>query len=90
MNNQILREPIDLIGREGFFEYGRIMRSDRENNNQTMIKFFRKSKVEFLQRKYDKLMHEAYILSKANPEESMKKQMQAMKVQRDILSKNSF
>lgn len=55
-----------------------------------MIKFFRKSKVEFLQRKYDKLMHEAYILSKANPEESMKKQMQAMKVQRDILSKNSF
>ncbi|WP_424962524.1 Lacal_2735 family protein [Ekhidna sp.] len=53
-----------------------------------MIKFFKKSNVESLQRKYDKLMHEAYVLSKSNPEESMKRQVQALEVQRDILSKS--
>ncbi|WP_425389590.1 Lacal_2735 family protein [Ekhidna sp.] len=52
-----------------------------------MIKFFKKSNVESLQRKYDKLMHEAYVLAKANPEESMKRQKQALEVQRDILSR---
>lgn len=45
-----------------------------------MIKFFRKSNVESLQRKYDKRMHEAYVLAKANPEESMKKQVQALEI----------
>ena len=53
-----------------------------------MIKLFRKPNVESLQRKYDKLMHEAYILSRANPEESMKRQMQALEVQRDILARS--
>lgn len=55
---------------------------------QIMIKLFRKSNVESLKRKYDILMHEAYVLSKANPEESMKKQMQALEVQRDILERS--
>ncbi|WP_420576480.1 Lacal_2735 family protein [Ekhidna sp.] len=51
-----------------------------------MIKLFRKTNVESLQRKYDKLMHEAYVLSKTNTEESMKRQKQALEVQQDILS----
>ena len=53
-----------------------------------MIKLFKRTNVESLRRKYDKLMHEAYVLSKANPEESMKRQMQALEVQRDILSRS--
>lgn len=54
-----------------------------------MLNFFKKSNVSSLQRKYDKLMHEAYVLSKANPDESMEKQKQALEIQREILAKGS-
>ncbi|WP_421763645.1 Lacal_2735 family protein [Ekhidna sp.] len=52
-----------------------------------MIRFFRKPNISSLQRQYDKLMHEAYILSKANPEQSMEKQKQALEIQREIVAK---
>ncbi|WP_436514646.1 Lacal_2735 family protein [Ekhidna sp. To15] len=43
-----------------------------------------------LQRQYDRLMHEAYVLSKSNPEESMEKQKQALKVQRQMVAKGGI
>ncbi|WP_462253538.1 Lacal_2735 family protein [Ekhidna sp.] len=52
-----------------------------------MLGFFRKSDVTNLQKKYDKLMHEAYILSKANPSESMERQKEALEIQRQIVAK---
>lgn len=52
-----------------------------------MIRFFKKSNVASLQRQYDRLMHEAYILSKADPEQSMEKQKQALAVQREIVAR---
>ena len=52
-----------------------------------MLRFFKKSNVASLQREYDKLMHEAYVLSKANPSESMEKQKKALEIQRQIVSK---
>ncbi|WP_350218716.1 Lacal_2735 family protein [Ekhidna sp.] len=55
-----------------------------------MIKFFKKSNIFNLQRQYDKLMHEAYILAKSNPEESLKKQNEAFEVQRKILTKGRY
>ncbi|MEO9869840.1 Lacal_2735 family protein [Ekhidna sp.] len=52
-----------------------------------MINLFKSSKVSSLQKKYDKLMKEAYDLSKSNPEESLRKQKQAQEVQREIIAK---
>ncbi len=51
-----------------------------------MIKFFKQSKVDSLRKKYDKLMKEAYDLSKYNPDESLRKQKEAQEVQRKILA----
>lgn len=39
-----------------------------------------------MQKKYDRLMKEAYDLSKSNPEESLKKQKEAQEVQRRIIA----
>lgn len=55
-----------------------------------MIRFFKKSNVSTLQRQYDKLMHEAYVLSKANPGESMEKQKKALEIQRQIVAKGGL
>ena len=52
-----------------------------------MFSIFKKNNTVSLQRKYDKLMHEAYILSKANPVESLEKQKQALDIQKQILEK---
>ncbi|SNS42752.1 hypothetical protein SAMN05421640_0094 [Ekhidna lutea] len=52
-----------------------------------MLNFFRKPRIESLRRQYDSLMHEAYILAKSNPEQSMKKQQEAIDLQRQILDK---
>ncbi|NQZ74745.1 MAG: Lacal_2735 family protein [Ekhidna sp.] len=54
-----------------------------------MFKFFRKNKVEALEKKYNKLMQEAYILCKANPEESWKKQQEAIEVRKQIIEKQA-
>ncbi|MEO9483065.1 MAG: Lacal_2735 family protein [Ekhidna sp.] len=51
-----------------------------------MIKLFKASKVTSLQKKYDKLMKEAYDLSKSNPEMSQQKQLEAQEIQRQIIS----
>ncbi|MEQ8906942.1 Lacal_2735 family protein [Ekhidna sp.] len=51
-----------------------------------MIKLFKTSKVNSLQKKYDRLMNEAYYLSKSNPEESFKKQQEAQEIQRKIIA----
>ena len=51
-----------------------------------MFKIFKKTSTSSLQRKYDKLMHEAYVLAKSNPAESMEKQKQALEIQRRIVS----
>ncbi|MEO1255515.1 MAG: Lacal_2735 family protein [Bacteroidota bacterium] len=50
-----------------------------------MIKFFRQNKVETLKRKYDKIMKEAYDLSKSNPDASLIKQKEAQEIQRKIV-----
>jgi len=39
-----------------------------------------------MQKKYDRLMKEAYDLSKSNPEESLKKQKEAQEIQRQIIN----
>lgn len=52
-----------------------------------MFKFLKKNNTTTLQRQYDKLMHEAYVLSKANPEQSMAKQKEALEIQRQIVAK---
>ena len=53
-----------------------------------MFKFLQKSekKKKSLQDKFDSLMKEAYLLSKANPEASKKKQLEAQEVQKKIIS----
>ena len=55
-----------------------------------MFRLFKKSNVSSLQRQYDKLMHEAYVLSKANPDESMERQKQALEIQRKIVAKGGI
>ncbi len=55
-----------------------------------MLRFFKKSNVSSLQKQYDRLMHEAYILSKANPAESMERQKQALEIQRKIVAKGGI
>jgi len=50
-----------------------------------MFKIFKTTSVSSLQRKYDKLMKEAYELSKSNPEESLKKQKEAQEIQKKII-----
>lgn len=54
-----------------------------------MLKFFRRSSTASLQRQYDNLMHEAYVLAKSNPEMSTKKQQEALEIQRKILAKGA-
>ncbi len=54
-----------------------------------MLGFFKRTNVSKLQRQYDKLMHEAYVLAKANPAESMEKQKQAIEIQRQILAQEN-
>lgn len=51
-----------------------------------MLNLFKSSKVSSLQKKYDKLMKEAYDLSKSNPEESLRKQKEAQEVQRKLIA----
>ena len=52
-----------------------------------MISFFRQNRVTALQRKYDKLMKEAYEL-RSNPEISQQKQLEAQAVQREIINRS--
>ncbi len=51
-----------------------------------MLKLFKSSKVDSMQKKYDRLMKEAYDLSKSNPEESLRKQKEAQEIQRKIIA----
>ncbi|MEQ9466763.1 MAG: Lacal_2735 family protein [Ekhidna sp.] len=51
-----------------------------------MLKLFKTSKVNSLQKKYDRLMKEAYDLSRSNPDESLQKQKEAQEIQRQIIA----
>lgn len=51
-----------------------------------MLSLFKSSKISSLQKKYDKLMKEAYELSKSNPEASLQKQKEAQEIQRQLIS----
>lgn len=53
-----------------------------------MFKFLKRSRVSSLQNQYEKLMHEAYTLSKVDPETSFEKQKKALAIQREILSRS--
>ncbi|WP_462253518.1 Lacal_2735 family protein [Ekhidna sp.] len=52
-----------------------------------MIKLFKQNRVSLLQKKYDKLMREAYDLARSNPAESQQKQIEAQEIQRQIIDK---
>ncbi|MFK7953317.1 MAG: Lacal_2735 family protein [Ekhidna sp.] len=54
-----------------------------------MFKLFQRNTAKSLQRKYDDLMKEAYILSKTDQEESRKKQEEARKVQTQLIAKRA-
>jgi len=51
-----------------------------------MFKIFKPASVSSLQKKYDKLMKEAYDLSKADPKASLKKQEEAQEIHKQIIS----
>lgn len=51
-----------------------------------MLNMFKSSSRGSLQKKYDKLMKEAYHLSKVNAEESYKKQKEAQQIQLQIIA----
>jgi len=51
-----------------------------------MFKIFKSSNPISLQKKYDKLMKEAYDLSKSNPTESQKRQQEALKIQKKLVA----
>ena len=51
-----------------------------------MLNLFKTSRGS-LQKKYDKLIKEAYQLSKVNPQESLKKQQEAQKVQLELIQR---
>ncbi|MEP0985710.1 Lacal_2735 family protein [Ekhidna sp.] len=51
-----------------------------------MLNLFKRNSATSLQKKYDKLMKEAYVLSKSNPEESKKKQVEAQELQKLIIA----
>ncbi len=51
-----------------------------------MIKLFKQSKINSLQKKYDKLMKESYDLARSNPDQSQEKQLEAQAVKREIIS----
>ncbi len=53
-----------------------------------MLSIFKSSKGS-LQKKYDKLMKEAYVLSKVNPQESLIKQKEAQQVQLQLIKRAS-
>lgn len=52
-----------------------------------MLNLFKSSKISSLQKKYDKLMKEAYDLSKTNPADSQKKQLEAQEIRKKIILK---
>ena len=54
-----------------------------------MLNFLRKNSTASLQKKYDTLMKEAYLLSKDNPEESRKKQEEAREVQKQLVARRA-
>ena len=51
-----------------------------------MFKIFKSSNPIALQKKYDKLMKEAYDLSKVNPAESEKRQQEAREIQKKLIA----
>lgn len=51
-----------------------------------MLNLFKSSKVTSLQKKYDRLMKEAYDLSKSNPQASLEKQREAQQIQQKIIA----
>lgn len=51
-----------------------------------MLNLFKSSKISSLQKKYDKLMKEAYDLSKSNPEKSLERQSQAQEIQLKMIT----
>lgn len=51
-----------------------------------MLNIFKTSKVNSLQKKYDRLMKEAYDLAKSNPDESLRKQKEAQQIQQQIIA----
>lgn len=53
-----------------------------------MIKFFKQSKINSLQKKYDKLMKESYDLARSNPDQSQQKSLEAQAIQREIISES--
>jgi ATP-dependent protease HslVU (ClpYQ) peptidase subunit len=52
-----------------------------------MLSLFKSAKISSLQKKYDKLMKEAYDLSKSNPTDSQKKQLEAQEIRKKIILK---
>lgn len=52
-----------------------------------MINLFKSSSLNSLQKKYDKLMKEAYDLSKTDPSSSQEKQAEAHQIHKRILAK---
>ena len=51
-----------------------------------MFKIFKASNPATPQKKYDKLMKEAYDLSKVDPAESQKRQQEALAVQKKLIA----
>ena len=51
-----------------------------------MFKIFKTTSISSLQKKYDKLMKEAYELSKADPQKSQAKQLEAQELNKQIIS----
>lgn len=60
-----------------------------QNMSIEMLGFFKKKSIDTLQKKYERLMKEAYVLSKANPEESKRKQSEAIEVRKQIIAKEA-
>ncbi len=53
----------------------------------SMINFFKSAKINSLQKKYDKLIKEAYSLSKTNPAEGQKILVEAQEIQKQLIAK---
>ena len=51
-----------------------------------MFKIFKSSNPISLQKKYDKLMKEAYELSKLDPAESQKRHQEALEIQKKLIA----
>ena len=50
-----------------------------------MFNIFKSTSVSSLQKKYEKLMKEAYELTRSNPTESKKKQEEAQEIQKQLI-----